>query len=395
MRTLYFDCFAGASGNMILGCLLGLGIDRSAFEVEIAKLGLPGVKLNVSTVDRSGISAVHVEVIAPERHDHRHFSDIQRIISDADLSTPVKERAVAVFTRLADAEARVHGISVDRVHFHEVGAVDAIVDIVGACIGFEMLGIERFACSAINVGSGIVEMEHGKFPVPPPAIAELLANAKIYWNEISGELTTPTGAAIISTVCNAYGPLPNLIVERTAYGAGSRAYEKFPNVLRLILGETGAAEARREDLCLIETNLDDISPQVLGYVMERAFEIGALDCWFTPIQMKKNRPGTMISVLCHAHRRTELSALLYRETTTLGLRVRQLERECLAREIVTVTTRFGDVDVKVAYLDGEVTNAMPEFEQVRRLARENNVPLITVQNEALVVLKRNSKSFSA
>ena len=395
MRTLYFDCFAGASGNMILGCLLGLGIDRSNFEAEIPKLGLPGVQFNVSTVDRSGISAIHVEVVTPESHEHRHLSNIRRIIDESDLNSSIKQRSTAIFTRLAEAEAKVHGISVERVHFHEVGAVDAIVDIVGACIGFEMLGVERFACSPINVGTGFVEMEHGKFPVPPPAVAELLADAQIYSNEISGELTTPTGAAIISTLSGGYGTLPNLKVERTAYGAGSRSYEKFPNVLRLILGETHAAATTADNLCLIETNVDDITPQVLGFVMERAFEIGALDCWFTPIQMKKNRPGTRVSVLCEADRRSQLSALLYRETTTLGLRVRQIERECLLRENVRVRTRFGEVDVKVAYLNGEVTNAMPEFEQVRRLALENNVPLITVQNESLAELKRNSQAFSA
>ena len=280
------------------------------------------------------------------------MSDIRQIIEDSGLGSRVKERSLSIFTRLAEAEAKIHGISVERVHFHEVGAIDAIVDIVGACIGFEMLGIEHFASSQINVGSGFVDMEHGKFPVPPPAVAELLVDAPIYSNEIVGELTTPTGAAIISTVSTSYGPLPELKVERTAYGAGTRTYERFPNVLRIIVGETAKTQAGSESLCLIETNLDDVSPQVLGYVMEQAFEIGALDCWFTPIQMKKNRPGTMVSVLCTAASRTELSSLLYRETTTLGLRVRQIERECLEREIITVKTRFGEIDVKVAYLDG-------------------------------------------
>jgi len=380
---------------MVLGALLGLGIDRQAFEAELARLNLPDVSLEVSQVDRSGIAAIHVEVMAAEAREHRHLAEIKQIIENSGLASQVKELSLSIFSRLAEAEATVHGISVERVHFHEVGAIDAIVDIVGACIGFEMLGIEHFASSPINVGSGFVEMEHGKFPVPPPAVAELLVNAPIYSNEIVGELATPTGAAIISTLCRIYGTLPKLKVERTSYGAGTRTYERFPNVLRLIIGETEAAETCRENLCLIETNLDDVSPQVLGYVMEQAFEIGALDCWFTPIQMKKNRPGTLVSVLCATEQRAAISGLLYRETTTLGLRVRQIERECLEREVVTVKTRFGDVDVKVAYLDGVVTNAMPEYEQVRRLARDNRVAYLTVQNEALAELKRNSKAISA
>ena len=395
MRTLYFDCFSGASGNMILGALLGLGLDREAFEKELAKLNLPDVSLRVSQVERSGISAIHVEVVSAEAKKHRHLSDICQIIEQSDLDVGVKSRSTAIFGRLAEAEAKVHGISLEKVHFHEVGAVDAIVDIVSACIGFEMLGIDHFASSPINVGSGFVDMEHGKFPVPPPAVGELLVGAQMYSNEIVGELTTPTGAAIISTLSTNYGTLPKLKVERTSYGAGTRTYEHFPNVLRLIVGETEAADTSHETLCLIETNLDDVSPQVLGYVMEQAFELGALDCWFTPIQMKKNRPGTMISVLSDGEHRNAIIGLLYRETTTLGLRVRHIERECLAREIVQVQTRFGSVAVKVAYLGGVITNAMPEYEQVRRVALQNDLPFLTVQNEVLAELKRNLKAFSA
>jgi uncharacterized protein (TIGR00299 family) protein len=288
----------------------------------------------------------------------------------------------------------VHGIDVEKVHFHEVGAIDAIVDIVGACIGFRMLGIERFVSSRINVGSGFVEMAHGKFPVPPPAVAELLREIPIYANEIEGELATPTGAAIISTVCETYSPIPEIKVEQTAYGAGSRSYERFPNVLRLILGETSAVQMT-DDLFLIETNLDDISPQVLGFVMERSFAAGALDCWFTPIQMKKNRPATMISVLCTHEKRSAISELLYSETTTLGLRVRNVERECLTREFTRVKTRFGEVDVKVARFNGRITNAMPEYEQVRTIAIEHNVPFYIVQGEVLSELKRNSQASAA
>jgi TIGR00299 family protein len=398
MRTLYFDCFAGASGNMILGGLLGLGVAQEALERELAKLNLPEVSLNSTIVDRSGISGLHIEVVAPDQKAHRHLSDILKIINGSSLDDNVKATSIAIFSRLAEAEAKVHGIAAEKVHFHEVGAIDAIIDIVGACIGFQILDIEHFVCSEINVGSGSVEMEHGKFPVPPPAVAELLRNIPVYSNEMTGELITPTGAAIISTVCASYGRLPKLQLEATAYGAGTRSYDRFPNVLRLLIGESTAAAKEYQqvdDLVLIETNLDDTSAQVLGFVMERAFELGALDCWFTAIQMKKNRPATMVSVLCRQEKRARISELLYKETTTLGLRVRPVERECLSREIVKVNTRFGSVDVKIALYDQQITNAMPEYEQVRSLALEHGVAFKTVHDEVLAELKRNSKASAA
>ena len=398
MRTLYFDCFAGASGNMILGAMLGLGIGRAQLESELDKLGLPNVSLKVENVDRSGISAIHVQVLAPDQKDHRHHSDILSIIESSNLSQSVKQRSIEIFTRLADAEATVHGIAREKVHFHEVGAIDAIVDIVGACICFELLGIERFVCSKIHVGSGFVDMEHGRFPVPPPAVAELLRNVPVYSTELLGELITPTGAAIISTISEAYGPLPEVSLQSTSYGAGSRTYEKFPNVLRVMLGETeqiAKAKTDIDDLLLMETNLDDISPQVLSYVMERAFALGVLDCWFTPIQMKKNRPATMISVLCSKDKRELISGLLYSETTTLGLRIREVERECLSREIRSVATQFGPVDVKLAYYEGKLVNAMPEFEQVKKIAIEAGLPLKDVQTEVLEALEKNAFSSNA
>ena len=398
MRTLYFDCFAGASGNMILGAMLGLGVGRAQLESELDKLGLPNISLKVENVDRSGISAIHVQVLAPDQKDHRHHSDILSIIGSSNLSQSVKQRSIEIFTRLADAEATVHGIAREKVHFHEVGAIDAIVDIVGACICFELLGIERFVCSKIHVGSGFVDMEHGRFPVPAPAVAELLRNVPVYSTELLGELITPTGAAIISTISEAYGPLPEVSLQSTSYGAGSRTYEKFPNLLRVMLGETeqiAKAKTDIDDLLLMETNLDDISPQVLSYVMERAFALGVLDCWFTPIQMKKNRPATMISVLCSKDKRELISGLLYSETTTLGLRIREVERECLSRDIRSVATQFGPVDVKLAYYEGKLVNAMPEFEQVKKIAIEAGLPLKDVQTEVLKALKTNAFSSNA
>jgi uncharacterized protein (TIGR00299 family) protein len=367
-----------------------LGVDKQFLESEIAKLKLPDVSLSVDTVDRSGISSIHVEVLAPKQTTHRHLSHIENIIGSTDLNASVKERAIAIFNRLAEAEASVHGISVEKVHFHEVGAIDAIVDVVGACIGFDALGIESFACSPINVGSGFVQMEHGKFPVPPPAVVELLTGFSVYSNEVAGELVTPTGAAIISSLCRGSGPMPAINIERAGFGAGSRSYEKFPNVLRLIVGESieKPTENTRGDLILIETNIDDVSPQVLGHVMDLTFDLGALDCWFTPIQMKKNRPATLVSVLCSNEKKADISRLLYSETTTLGLRIRSVERECLSREVVNVKTRYGNVDVKLATLDGKLVNAMPEYEQVKRLAIENGVPFRSVHDEVTSQVRR-------
>ena len=396
MKILYFDCFAGASGNMILGALVALGVDENDLIEQIKLLGAADFEIEFKTIDKSGIAAVHAEVKVPHEHAHRHLHHIEKIIGDSRLPETVKQRAIKIFTLLAEAEAKVHGVEIEKIHFHEVGAMDAIVDVVGACIGFELLEIERFACSKIHVGSGFVKMAHGKYPVPPPAVAELLKGAPIYSTEIEGELITPTGAAIIAAVCESYGQIPEMKIEQTAYGAGTRDYENFPNVLRLMLGTSENCERRAEsldamndgqtatdNLCLIETNIDDLSPQILGYVMERAFETGALDCWFTPIQMKKNRPATMISILCPKANKQALTELLYTETSTLGVRLSEIERECLPREIVEVETEFGKVDVKIARFKNKIVNAKPEYEQIREIALQSKKSLRAIEREVL------------
>lgn len=372
---------------MILGALIAAGVDREALANELRKLEIPEFGLEVTTVDRSGITSTHVDVKVPHEHVHRHLHNIVDIIDRTSLSDAVKKRSKAIFTRLAEAEAKIHGIDVGKVHFHEVGAMDAIVDVVGSCIGFEMLGIERFSCSKVHVGSGFAQMAHGKFPIPPPAVAELLTGVPIYSSEIEGELMTPTGAAIISTVCDSYGTVPEMAVAVTAYGAGTRQYEGFPNSLRIMIGES--AESSRDEtsssdrLVVLETNIDDVSPQVLGFVMERAFELGALDCWFTPIQMKKNRPAVMVSMLCDPQQRQALTGLLYAETTTIGIRVREVERESLGRETVTVATVFGNIDIKVAKLNGRIVNAMPEYDQVKAAALSSGAAFRAVHDAAI------------
>jgi len=383
MKTLYFDCFSGASGNMILGGLIELGVDADVLRSELAKLDLSGIELVIDKVDRSGINSTHVEVKYPHEHVHRHLRDIVKIIDGSSLSETVKQRAVAIFTRLAEAEAKVHGISVERVHFHEVGALDAIVDIVGACIGFEMLGIERFVSSSLNLGSGSVEIAHGKFPVPPPAVAELVRGVPVYSSEGTGELVTPTGAAIITTVCDSYGVLPEIALEQVGYGAGTRDTKGSPNTIRLMLGETTGdhvvSKGRSEKLAVLESNIDDASPQTLGFVMDRAFELNALDCWFTPIQMKKNRPATLLAVLCEYADVAKIQEMLFRETTTLGIRKREVERTSLERTVESVSTEFGEVQVKVSSLNGKTITRKPEFDDLKRIAESSGLTLRSVE----------------
>jgi uncharacterized protein (TIGR00299 family) protein len=386
MKTLYFDCFAGASGDMILGAMVAAGVDPEFLRRQLSLLPVTGFSVSFETVDRSGLSATYARVETAHEHSHRSLADIKEIIHGSDLSDAVKQRAVQIFTRLAEAEARVHNEPIDHVHFHEVGALDAIVDVVGAAICFEALQIERFVCSPLHVGSGMVKMAHGHFPIPPPAVAELLKGIPFYATEIKGELLTPTGAAIITTVCSEYGPIPEMKTAATGYGAGTREYQDFPNVLRVMLGET--ASTTDERLWMLETNLDDASPQIIGHVMDRVLELGALDCFFTPVQMKKNRPGVLLSVLCGRDEKEAVMKLLFTETTTLGVRSYEVTRRALERSVVTVETQYGPIDVKVAHLDGRVVNEMPEFEQCKQAAAKANVPLKIVEDAARVALSK-------
>ena len=388
MKTLYFDCFAGASGDMILGAMVAAGVEPNFLREQLSLLQVTGFSIKFETVNRSGLSATYARVETAHEHSHRSLTDIKRIIDGSDLSSAVKQRAVQIFTRLAEAEARVHNEPVDHVHFHEVGALDAIVDVVGAAICFDALKIERFVSSPLHVGSGMVKMAHGQFPIPPPAVTELLKGVPFYATEIKGELLTPTGAAIITTVCNEYGPIPEMKTDATGYGAGTREYPDFPNVLRVLLGETEGRTATDERLWMLETNLDDASPQIIGHVMDRVLELGALDCFFTPVQMKKNRPGVLLSVLCGRDQKEAMMKLLFTETTTLGVRSYEVARRALQRSVVRVETQYGPIDVKVAHLDGRVVNEMPEFEQCRQAATKANVPLKIVEEAARLALAK-------
>lgn len=391
MKTLYFDCFAGASGDMILGAMVAAGVEPRALSEQLALLGVKGYAIEFETVDRSGISCTYARVKTDPEHAHRYLSDILKIIYESRLNNGVKDRAAKIFSRLAEAEAKVHNMPIERIHFHEVGALDAIIDVVGAAICFDLLGVERFVCSPLHVGSGTVDMAHGRFPVPPPAVAELLQGMPVYSTEIKGELVTPTGAAIITTVCDEYGPLPSVRLEQTGYGAGTRSYEKFPNALRVLIGEV-ETNASDERLWMMETGVDDMSPQVFGHVMDRAFDLGALDCYFTPIQMKKNRPGVLLSVLCRPGDKETIGQMLFAETTTLGIRSYEVERRALERQTVIVETQYGPIDVKVARMNGHVVNEMPEYEQCRAAAVKANVPLRTVETAVRLALASSQKN---
>lgn len=364
---------------MILGALVAAGADARALQSQLKLLDVAEFEVSFEKVDRSGISATHALVRVPDESQHRQLSAILKLIAGSSLSERVRKRASLIFERLGEAEARIHNVPVEKIHFHEVGALDAIIDVVGACIGFELLDIERFIASPLHVGSGMVEMAHGRFPVPPPAVVELLRDAPIYSTDIKGELVTPTGAAIISTVCAEFGSLPRMRVAATGYGAGTRQYKDFPNVLRVMIGETNEAKIESEKLFMIETNLDDTSPQIIGHTMDRAFALGALDCFFMPVQMKKNRPGVLISILCRVADREALTQLLFAETTTLGVRSYEIERRALAREFVMVETEFGAINVKVARKDENLCNVAPEYEDCRAAALRAGVPLHAVE----------------
>jgi len=381
MRTLYFDCFAGASGDMILGALVSAGVEPRTLIEQLELLGVGGWQIDFEKVDRSGISATYAKVQTAHEHAHRHLKDILKIIYDSRLDARVKDRAARIFSRLAEAEARVHNEPVEKIHFHEVGALDAIIDVCGSAIGFELLGIERFICSPLRVGSGMIDMAHGRFPIPPPAVVELLKGKPIYAGDIEGEFVTPTGAAIIASVCERFEAMPPMKIEATGYGAGARNPRGFPNALRVLVGET-EGEVIDEHLLMIETNIDDMSPQLFGHVMDRAFELGALDCYLTQTQMKKNRPGILISILCRPSEREKFLQMLFAETTTIGARSYEVARRALARETIRVRTQFGEIDVKVARTDNGTVNAMPEFEQCRTAAQKAGVALREVQEAA-------------
>ncbi len=445
MRIAYLECFSGIIGDMFLGALVDAGVPARVLEEAVAALGV-GAQLEISRVVRSGISATKADVWVggekdlpreeylereehahsheqsdrehhehdhePEHHGrthshpgetrtgvsaphehlpHEHFhsrglTEIRGIISATSISMGAKKTAIAIFEALGRAEAKIHNTSIESVHFHEVGAVDALVDIVCAAVGAEELGADEIICSPLNLGGGMVTCAHGTFPIPAPATAELLRGAPVYSSGLQAELVTPTGAAIVKTLASRFASFPEMKIEKSGYGAGSRDFPGHPNVVRLTIGEAAsnalAAKTASETVTVLEANLDDLNPQVFGFVMERLFEVGALVAFAVPVQMKKNRPGTLLTVLCKPEDAGGLTRLIFSETTTLGVRRRNEMRQTLARRWESVRTPWGEVRIKIASMNGTVTNYAPEYEDCRRIAAEHHVPLKTVIQEA-------------
>ena len=440
MRIAYLDCFSGMSGDMFLGALVDAGVPVRLLEETVAALNV-GARLEISRVERSGISATKVDVyVGGEKelprevyweqkghshahdhphthgHDHEHvhlrehnyseskehspaaastshqhehgrgLKEIREVIRSSKIAESAKQTAIAIFETLGAAEAKIHNTDIEKIHFHEVGAVDAMVDIVCAAVGSEALAVDEFICSSLNVGGGTVKCAHGTFPVPAPATVELLKGAPVYSSGIQLELVTPTGAAIVKTLCKRFSSFPEMKIDKTGYGAGSRDLPGHANVVRLTVGEAQsefAAKTSEQTITVLEANIDDLNPQVFGYVMDRLLEEGALDAFGIPVQMKKNRPGMLLTVLCRPQDAGKLTNLILSETTTLGVRRREERREVLARKLVTVSTRWGDVRLKVASMNGTITNYAPEYDDCRRIAVEHHVPLKNVMQEAV------------
>ncbi len=441
MRIAYLECFSGMSGDMFMGALIDAGVPPRVLEETVAGLGV-GARLEISRVVRSGISATKVDVWvdgekdlpreeywvreaaaehshphdgndhvhdhghhhhhehslgsgiaragapAPHEHSHQHgrgLTEIREIIGKASISDPAKKTAIAIFEALGTAEAKIHATSIEKVHFHEVGAVDAMVDIVCAAVGAESLGVDEIVCSPLNVGGGMVKCAHGTFPVPAPATVELLKDALVYSSGVQAELVTPTGAAIVKILARRFDAFPEMKIEKSGYGAGTREFPEHPNVVRLTIGEAAsmlASKTASETLTVLEANLDDLNPQVFGYVMDRLLEERALDVFGVPVQMKKNRPGMLLTVLCKPEDASKLMQLIFTETTTLGVRRHEEIRQTLARRWENVRTPWGEVRIKIASMNGTVTNYAPEYEDCRRIAAEHRVPLKTVMQEA-------------
>jgi uncharacterized protein (TIGR00299 family) protein len=393
MKLAYFDCFSGISGDMTLGALVDAGCAVEHLRGELRGLQVPGWELTAEKVWKNGMAATYVKVTTEDQSKHRSLGAILEVLEKSQLVARVRERASAIFRRLGEAEARVHDVPLEKIHFHEVGAVDAIVDIVGACIGFEALGIEKFACSALNVGGGTVKMAHGVLPVPAPATANLLQGRPTYSNGVQKELVTPTGAAIVATLCETFGPQPAMSVDAIGYGAGTEDIEGQPNVVRIMVGEAAEKSVAGfdEEIAVVEANLDDMNPQIYGYFLEKALGVGALDVYTTPVQMKKNRPGTLLTVLCKPQDTNALMSLIFAETTTFGVRTYRAQRRVLPREWVSVGTEFGEVRIKVSRVNGRILHVAPEFEDCKKLAAEKDVPLQRVIAEALRGYEKNQE----
>jgi len=375
VKIAYFDCSSGISGDMILGALVDAGAPFDALKEGLSQLSIDGYSITATPVLKKGVKATKVDVVV-EGPDlpGRPLKDLREIISDSALDSEIKSKSISIFQRLAEAESVVHNCPVEDVHFHEVGHIDTIVDIVGSVYAFHLLGIDRVVSSPIDTGSGSVKMSHGLFPIPAPVTAELLKGVPLYSSGIERELTTPTGAAIITAFASSFQPLPGMTLSKIGYGAGGWELSEKPNVLRVFIGEDTALY-NTDEVCVIETNIDDMNPQVYEYLMDRLFEAGALDVYITPVVMKKSRPAQMLSVVADARSLNALKELIFRETTTIGVRVKKMSRFVLTRDIKEVHLPYGTVRVKISGSSSGVCNIVPEYEDCKALAMKTGIPL--------------------
>ena len=406
-RVLYFDCFSGISGDMALGALLDAGLPLDDLKNALGSLALGDAHVHTEKVLRAGVSATkfivhehagaaaahthdhahsHTHASGGSHHPHRHLSAIYKLIDGSALSPAGRERAKGMFTRLGEAEAAIHQMPLEKVHLHEVGALDSIIDIVGIVYAMEWAGADQVICSPLNVGGGMVNSAHGLFPVPAPATVALLGGAPVYSGAVQKELVTPTGALIATTYASAFGPIPSMSIEQVGYGAGDRDDPTTPNVLRVLIGQA-ADRPKGDRVTVIECEIDDMNPQIFGVVMERLYAVGALEVFYVPVQMKKNRPGTLLTVVAPLDLRAQVTEVIFRETTTIGLRHYDVDRECLQRELVSVETPIGVVRFKVASREGKVLNAVPEFDDCARLAAAHSLPVKEVQAIAVKAYK--------
>ncbi|MGA1875224.1 MAG: nickel pincer cofactor biosynthesis protein LarC [bacterium] len=390
MKILYFDCYAGLSGDMTLGALVELGLSLEWLSRQIDALPLEGITLSSKPVGRGALSGTKIDIQMPDPtgKQGRTLKDFVDLLKQGDLPHDIRDSAIGIFTKIAQAEATVHRKSIDNIHFHELGSLDSLIDIVGTLLGIKAMGIEKLFASPLNLGTGFTTTAHGTIPVPSPATLELLAGLPVYSSGLHHELVTPTGAALMSTLVSDFGPLPPCRIQRIGYGAGSRNLEEIPNLLRVVMGTT-VPDWHMELLSVLETDIDDMNPEYYDHLITRLFSAEALDVSLSPLIMKKNRPATRVTVLCHPSRIEALCALILRETTTLGIRIKEVWRKAIQREIISVESSFGPVRIKIGTLDGKVITAAPEYEDCRHIALKENLPLKHVYEEALKNLRRD------
>lgn len=375
MKIAYFDLIAGASGDMLLGALLDAGLAPDRLRQRLAALHIDDFELKIQRLDKNGFSATKLDVLIAKDVPTRHVHEIEAIIRNSDLDNGIQEQAIAIFNRIAKVEARIHGTTLDQVHLHELSGVDTIVDVVGVLVGLQELGVEQVYASPVPLGRGFAHGAHGTFPIPAPATLGLLEGVPVTGLDLDKELVTPTGAALLTHLAVEFGPIPAMTMMAVGYGAGGRDLP-IPNVLRVLIGEQAdAGDMHIESLLMLETNIDDMNPELYEYVMERLFEAGALDVFLTSVQMKKNRPGTKISVLCNEQDAHHLQDILYSETTTLGIRQLHVQRSALSRTSQIVETIYGKVNIKIASLPDGSQRASPEYDDCRRLAQEHGVAI--------------------